>query len=113
MRQEGFVLPTVDYQHEYVIHWLETDIATVEDQGWARISTSGWQCLYRLSIHQKRALKARGYEVDKEAERLKRPWHGLPPYDETVPKAKRIEACFGTSMSDFPRIPDYIRLCFQ
>lgn len=90
IRQDGFVMPTVDYQHEYVLHWLGLESATVEDQGWARLSNSGWQCHYRLGHAQKRALVARGCVVDKDSERLKKAWHGLPPYDDTTPRAYRL-----------------------
>nr|WP_250808453.1 hypothetical protein [Neorhizobium tomejilense] len=90
IRRDGFVMPTVDFHHEYVLHYLGLDVVTVEDQGWARISNSGWQCLYRVSPQQRRSLKARGCEIDSGKERLKKQWHGLPPFDDSVPLAYRI-----------------------
>lgn len=90
VRRDGFVLPAADTRHEYLLHFIGLDARTVEDQGWARISNSGWQCMYRVTPQQRKTLKARGCVVENAAEREKPVWHGLPPFDETVPKARRV-----------------------
>lgn len=90
VRRDGFVLPTADTRHEYLLHFIGLDAPTVDDQGWARISNSGWQCLYRITPAQRKCLKARGCVVDGAAEKEKRAWHGLPPFDESVHRAYRV-----------------------
>jgi hypothetical protein len=90
IRRDGFVMPAVNFEHEYVLNWLGVDSRHVEDQGWVRLSNSGWQCMYRVTYAQQRALKKRGHEVDMQEERLKKTWHGLPPFDPSIHPSRRV-----------------------
>lgn len=90
VRRDGFVMPVTYIRHDMLLYFLGMHVVDAEDRGWLRIGQSSWQCLYRLTPAQKRALAARGHVVDTDAERLKKPWHGLPPYPDTVHKSRRI-----------------------
>lgn len=90
VRRDGFFMPAAYIRHDKLLHYLGMHVVDAEDRGWARIGQTSWQCLYRLTPAQKRALTARDYPIDKDEERMKKPWHGLPPYPDTVHQSRRI-----------------------
>jgi hypothetical protein len=90
IRRDGFIMPAAFIKHERLLHFLGLLSVDVDDQGWVRMSKAGWQCLYRVSSKQRRALASRGFIVDMADERLKTEWHGLPPYDASVHPSRRI-----------------------
>ena len=90
VQRSGFVMPARHIRHDLLLHFLGMLPVDAEDQGLVRMSQSGWQCLYRITPAQRRALTKRGYEVDDQAERMKKPWHGLPPYEASVHPARRL-----------------------
>lgn len=90
VRRDGFFMPAAYVKHDLLLHFIGMHVVDAEDRGWLRIGQDSWQCLYRLTPAQKRALTARGHLVDKDEERMKTPWHGLPPYPDSIHHSRRI-----------------------
>jgi hypothetical protein len=77
--REGRILGASYAAHEKLLYWLGVDTKVAEAAGWCRYSRQrGYQCLFRLSLPQKRILKAQGHIVDSGAERMKPVWNGNP-----------------------------------
>lgn len=90
IRRDGFLMPAGFTKHERLLYFIGVLPVDAEDQGWARMGKTGWQCVYRLSPEQRRVLTRHGFAVDRADEAAKSPWHGLPPYDEAVHPARRV-----------------------
>ena len=71
INREGKVFSCNFASHELLLHWLDTDVQTVEQAGWVRFSNTKYQCLFRISRQQKKVLNDLGLLVDGGAERLK------------------------------------------
>jgi hypothetical protein len=77
--RDGRLLACAYSAHERLIHGvLQRTVADVEADGWARVNRSAWQCGFRLSEAQRRALANLGLGVDRAEERLKPDWEPPP-----------------------------------